>query len=108
MELVSAFALPVPSIVICDLLGVPYEDHEFFEEQSRRLLRGPTAADTEDALARLEGYLGDLLDGKQAKAGEGVLDDLVARQKLEGLPAGKSWWNWRPSCSSPGTRPRRT
>ncbi|MFD7963347.1 cytochrome P450 [Streptomyces zaomyceticus] len=85
-ELVSAFALPVPSIVICDLLGVPYEDHEFFEEQSRRLLRGPTAADTEDALARLEGYLGDLLDGKQAKAGEGVLDDLVARQKLEGRP----------------------
>nr|BAG50418.1 cytochrome P450 [Streptomyces zaomyceticus] len=85
-ELVSAFALPVPSIVICDLLGVPYEDHEFFEEQSRRLLRGPTAADMEDALARLEGYLGDLLDGKQAKAGEGVLDDLVARQKLEGRP----------------------
>ncbi|MER5966086.1 cytochrome P450 [Streptomyces sp. NPDC002057] len=85
-ELVSAFALPVPSIVICDLLGVPYEDHEFFEEQSRRLLRGPTAADTEDALARLEEYLGGLLDGKRAEPGEGVLDDLLARQRQDGRP----------------------
>ncbi|MEU3604564.1 cytochrome P450 [Streptomyces sp. NPDC035033] len=85
-ELVSAFALPVPSIVICDLLGVPYEDHDFFEEQSRRLLRGPTAEDTEEALARLEGYLGELIDGKRAKPGEGVLDDLVARQAREGRP----------------------
>ncbi|MGW3372087.1 cytochrome P450 [Streptomyces hydrogenans] len=85
-ELVSAFALPVPSIVICDLLGVPYEDHDFFEEQSRRLLRGPTGEDIEDALALLEGYLGDLIDAKRAEPGEGVLDDLVARQAREGGP----------------------
>ncbi|MEU7015814.1 cytochrome P450 [Streptomyces sp. NPDC046385] len=85
-ELVSAFALPVPSIVICDLLGVPYEDHEFFEAQSRRLLRGPTGADTEDALAQLEGYLGDLIERKRDKPGEGVLDDLVARQLRDGGP----------------------
>ncbi|MFB6632231.1 cytochrome P450 [Streptomyces sp. NPDC056362] len=85
-ELVSAFALPVPSIVICDLLGVPYADHDFFEEQSRRLLRGPTGADTEDALAQLEGYLGDLIDRKRLKPGDGVLDDLVARGSGEGGP----------------------
>ncbi|MFB7591298.1 cytochrome P450 [Streptomyces sp. NPDC056169] len=85
-ELVSAFALPVPSIVICDLLGVPYEDHDFFEEQSARLLRGPTGADTEDALSLLEGYLGDLIERKRKKPGEGVLDDLVARQFEEGGP----------------------
>ncbi len=40
-ELVSAFALPLPSMVICALLGVPYADHDFFESQSRRLLRAP-------------------------------------------------------------------
>ncbi|MFF0435339.1 cytochrome P450 [Streptomyces sp. NPDC004327] len=85
-ELVSAFALPVPSIVICELLGVPYADHEFFEEQSRRLLRGPTAADTEEALKRLEDYLGDLIDRKRTEPGDGVLDDLVARQVQEGGP----------------------
>ncbi|MDX2561346.1 cytochrome P450 [Streptomyces sp. TX20-6-3] len=85
-ELVSAFALPVPSIVICDLLGVPYADHDFFEEQSARLLRGPTGEDTEDALAQLEGYLGDLIERKRRKPGEGVLDDLVARQRENGGP----------------------
>ncbi len=32
VDLVSAFALPVPSMAICELLGVPYGDHDFFEE----------------------------------------------------------------------------
>ncbi|MFJ8646301.1 cytochrome P450 [Streptomyces sp. NPDC093546] len=83
-ELVSAFALPVPSIVICDLLGVPYADHEFFEAQSRRLLRGPTGEDTVEARDLLEGYLGDLVDHKRANPGDGVLDDLVAQQLAAG------------------------
>ncbi|MEU0599563.1 cytochrome P450 [Streptomyces sp. NPDC006393] len=85
-ELVGAFALPVPSMVICALLGVPYADHEFFEEQSRRLLRGPTAEETQDARNRLEEYLGDLIDRKRKDPGDGVLDDLVQQQRREGRP----------------------
>ncbi|MCF3179905.1 cytochrome P450 [Streptomyces polychromogenes] len=77
-ELVGAFALPVPSMVICALLGVPYEDHEFFEAQSRRLLRGPGPADVEDARARLQGYLRALILRKRAEPGEGLLDELIA------------------------------
>ncbi|MFI1767076.1 cytochrome P450 [Streptomyces sp. NPDC020800] len=85
-ELVSAFALPVPSMVICGLLGVPYADHAFFEEQSRRLLRGPLAADSQRARDRLETYLGDLIDRKagQDGPGDGILDDLVHHQFREG------------------------
>ncbi|MFJ9927622.1 cytochrome P450 [Streptomyces misionensis] len=85
-ELVSSFALPVPSMVICDLLGVPYADHEFFEEQSRRLLRGPTAEDTRAARARLEEYIGGLIDAKQRESepGDGVLDELVHQQLAQG------------------------
>ncbi|MGW5372616.1 cytochrome P450 [Streptomyces sp. NPDC004009] len=85
-ELVSAFALPVPSMVICGLLGVPYADHEFFEEQSRTLLRGPTAADSQGARERLEEYLGGLIDDKerQAEPGDGVLDDLVHQRLRTG------------------------
>ncbi|MEU5320198.1 cytochrome P450 [Streptomyces sp. NPDC021056] len=78
-ELVSAFALPVPSTVICALLGVPYADHDFFEGQSRRLLRGPTAADTRDARDRLDAYFEELIDRKRRdrEPGDGVLDELV-------------------------------
>ena len=82
-ELVSAFALPLPSMVICALLGVPYADHEFFEEQSRRLLRGPTPADTQDARDRMDAYLGELIDAKREQPGDGLLDELIQEQLRE-------------------------
>ena len=85
-ELVSAFALPVPSTVICELLGVPYEDHDFFEGQSRRLLRGPTGSDVQDARDQLDAYFEELIDHKlkQAEPGDGVLDELVHARLREG------------------------
>jgi pentalenic acid synthase len=83
-ELVSAFALPVPSMVICALLGVPYTDHEFFEARSRRLLRGPRPEDTQDARDQLEAYLGELIDRKRKDPGDGLLDDLVRDQLSAG------------------------
>ncbi|UXY18057.1 cytochrome P450 [Streptomyces cynarae] len=83
-ELVSAFALPLPSMVICALLGVPYADHDFFEEQSRRLLRGPSAADTQDARDRLNTYFEELIDRKREEPGDGLLDELIQEQLREG------------------------
>jgi pentalenic acid synthase len=85
-ELVSAFALPVPSMVICALLGVPYADHDFFEGQSRRLLRGPKAADTQDARDQLDSYFEELIDRKlkQPEPGAGVLDELVHERLRDG------------------------
>ncbi|MFF4585214.1 cytochrome P450 [Streptomyces sp. NPDC001388] len=84
-ELVSAFALPVPSMVICELLGVPYADHEFFEEQSRRLLRGRLPEEVRDARDRLDDYLGALIDRKlDGPRGDGVLDALVHEQLRDG------------------------
>ncbi|MGW3098330.1 cytochrome P450 [Streptomyces sp. NPDC001102] len=86
-ELVSAFALPVPSMVICALLGVPYADHDFFEGQSRRLLRGPKVEDVQDAREQLDAYFEDLIDRKlkRSEPGDGVLDELVHRQLREGV-----------------------
>ncbi|MFH8471133.1 cytochrome P450 [Streptomyces sp. NPDC018000] len=79
-DLVDAFALPVPSMVICALLGVPYEDHEFFEAQSRKLLRGPAAADVEAARDKLGDYFRVLIEQKRAAPGEGLLDELIVKQ----------------------------
>ncbi|MFF8369393.1 cytochrome P450 [Streptomyces lydicus] len=77
-ELVSAFALPVPSMVICALLGVPYADHEFFEEESRHLLRGRTAEEAENARMALEEYFTGLIADKEKNPGDGLLDELIA------------------------------
>ncbi|MET8227115.1 cytochrome P450 [Streptomyces sp. NPDC005301] len=83
-ELVDAFALPVPSTVICAMLGVPYADHDFFEEESRRLLRGPGAADIQAARDRLDAYFGALIDRKLENPGDGLLDELVQERLREG------------------------
>ncbi|MFJ2812421.1 cytochrome P450 [Streptomyces sp. NPDC091279] len=84
VDLVAAFALPVPSMVICALLGVPYDDHDFFEEQSRRLLRGPGPGDVRDARERLGAYVEGLIDRKREEPGAGLLDDLVRRELRSG------------------------
>ncbi|MEW2068143.1 cytochrome P450 [Streptomyces sp. NPDC007346] len=83
-ELVSAFALPVPSMVICALLGVPYADHAFFEGCSQRLLRGPGAADVDRAREELDDYLGALIDRKRTDPGDGLLDELIHRDHPDG------------------------
>jgi pentalenic acid synthase len=83
--LVSALALPVASTVICELLGVPYADHDFFEEQSRRLLRGRDPQEALQARDRLDACLGALIDRKlETPPGDGVLDALVHEQLREG------------------------
>jgi cytochrome P450 len=37
-DLVSEFALPIPSLVICELLGVPYSEREQFQRRTRKQL----------------------------------------------------------------------
>jgi cytochrome P450 len=84
-DLVSAFALPVPSLVICELLGVPYADHDFFQRCSRVLVSSRStpeqAIKTSD---ELRGYLTALLDRKNAEP----TDDLLSRLVVEQLRTG--------------------
>lgn len=82
-DLVSEFALPLPSIVICLLLGVPYEEHAFFQECSRVMLR--TDADpgeVEAAQARLIDYLGRLTHAKRSAPDDGILSRLAHDTEL--------------------------
>ncbi|MFI7000193.1 cytochrome P450 [Nocardia sp. NPDC050175] len=83
-DLVSQFALPVPSLVICRLLGVPYEDHELFQDASRRLVQSTTAEDAIAARNELAVYLDGLLTKAQAEPGPGLLSALVTDQLAHG------------------------
>jgi cytochrome P450 len=65
-DLVEAFALPVPSLVICELLGVPYSDHEFFQANSKIFVkRGVSPEDQGAAMGAHMGYLHGLLTLKR-------------------------------------------
>ncbi|MFC6092546.1 cytochrome P450 [Saccharothrix lopnurensis] len=76
VDLVEAFALPVPSLVICELLDVPYADHEFFQRNSSTLInRGSTPAQRGEAMGSLGEYLGRLVVAKLDHPG----DDLLSR-----------------------------
>jgi cytochrome P450 len=81
-DLVEAFALPVPSLVISELLGVPYDNHEFFQSNSRTLInRTSTAEQRGKAFRRLGGYLDMLLGQKITNPGDDLLSGLVERIK---------------------------
>ena len=85
-DLVAAFALPVPSLVICHLLGVPYTDHTFFQQRSGILLdRSAAPAQVGAAVADLRGYLGALIDAKRAHP----TDDLLGRLVTERVETGE-------------------
>ena len=64
-DIVTALALPVPSLVISQLLGVPYEDAEFFQHQANiGLARYATGEDTAKGAAGLWKYLAKLIKTK--------------------------------------------
>lgn len=78
-DLVEAFALPVPSTVICELLGVPYADHEFFEDRSRVAVRRTSnPAMVQRAYVDLVMYLDRLLRRKERDPGDDLLSRLIA------------------------------
>jgi cytochrome P450 len=82
VDLVEAFALPVPSLVICDLLGVPYADHDFFQDNSKVLInRDVTPEERRAAGGRLFAYLDQLIGEKLGNPGDDLLSGLVERIK---------------------------
>ncbi|GAA0444524.1 cytochrome P450 [Streptomyces sp. NPDC046215] len=76
-DLVADFALPIPSLVISALLGVPPTDREFFESRTRTLvaIRASTDQQRQAAAKDLLRYIGRLVEIKGKWPG----DDLVSR-----------------------------
>jgi cytochrome P450 len=80
-DLVQAFALPVPSLVICELLGVPYADHDYFQRSSKVLMnREATVDEVLAAQQRLLDYLDDLVGRKIAEPDDALLSRLVTER----------------------------
>jgi cytochrome P450 len=85
VDLMEALALPVPSLVICEQLGVPYEDHDFFQSRSTAILSNEITREERDKnFGELQGYLYNLVVTKE----ENPTDDLIGRQIVKAREAG--------------------
>jgi cytochrome P450 len=83
VDLVKEFALPVPSLVICELLGVPYADRENFQVNSAKfLVRDQQLEEKIAAYTELSTYLSELVTRKRAAPGEDILSDLARHDDL--------------------------
>lgn len=89
-DLVTAFAKPIPAIVICELLGVPYADRGFFQENIDKFLGGEVG-DEEliAAYTATQQYLAELVAAKRANPTDDVLSDLLdsdlTDEELQGM-----------------------
>jgi cytochrome P450 len=77
VDLVADYAVPLPTAVICELLGVPVEDQDAFGEWSRILIDDSGDAATHQANASLAAYLSELVERKRADPDEALISALI-------------------------------
>jgi len=81
-DLVEELALAIPSMVISEMLGVPYEDADFFEEQANKgMSRYASAEDAAAGAGALFKYLVNLVNVKIDNPSEDLVSDLADRVK---------------------------
>ncbi len=85
-DLVETLSLPVPSLVISQLLGVPYSDAEFFQEQAHKGMgRYATAEESAEGATALARYIAKLIRAKMEDPTEDLVGDLAERVNAEEL-----------------------
>lgn len=78
VDLVQEFALPIPSLVICDLLGVPYQDRAEFQHlaMARFDLFGGAGASL-GSISQSLSYLLDVVREQRERPGDGLLGSII-------------------------------
>ncbi|MCP2246081.1 cytochrome P450 [Lentzea aerocolonigenes] len=77
-DLVHDFALPVPSLVICELLGVDYGDRDEFQRRTAKLLSLTTTIEEQIKVNTDLGlFMRSLVRDKQKNPGDDLLSGLV-------------------------------
>jgi len=78
VDLVTNFALPIPSLVICELLGVPYDDRDDFQQRSASQLDLSIPIPERLELQRQSrAYMRSLVERSRQQPGEDILGMLV-------------------------------
>ncbi|WP_424186917.1 cytochrome P450 [Actinokineospora sp. G85] len=81
VDLYTALAFPLPVLVICELLGVPYADRALFADLSERIAVFDGGADARQAMADFNAYMRRLAEVKRADPKPDVISDMVQVQR---------------------------
>jgi cytochrome P450 len=85
-DLVSDLAMQVPSRMICELLGVPLESREFFQDRTLVLqLPSSTPEQQLNAADDLNRFLDELVTAKEREPSDDVLGRLIVRNRETGV-----------------------
>jgi cytochrome P450 len=77
-DLVRDYAVPIPALVICEMLGVPDDAREKFRADITAASHQDTPpADRQRHLGAVTALLGDLITAKRADPGEDILGGLI-------------------------------
>jgi unspecific monooxygenase len=89
-DLISAFAYPLPVLVISELIGVPVEDQHRFGEWSEEMARGidPDFLQTPEQLVRrdqakleFDNYFRELIAARRGRPADDLLTGLIAAEQ---------------------------
>lgn len=84
VDLVEMFALPIPSLAICELLGVPYDDRDEFQQRSARQLDlSVPIPERLDLQRQGRVYMGSLVERARRNPGDDILGMLVREHGAE-------------------------
>jgi cytochrome P450 len=78
LDLIDAFAFPLPIQVICELLGVPVADRDSFRAWSNTIVAGSQAREQlPAAMQAMVAYIRELIAERRAHGGEDLLSGLI-------------------------------
>jgi cytochrome P450 len=86
VDLIQHLALPIPCLVICELLGVPYEDRDKFHHATEVMMdTSKRRAERDTGAHWLMGYITKLVADKRADPrSEGLLAELIRKSEEDG------------------------
>ncbi len=76
VDVIEDLAGPLPVMVICELLGVPFDDRDDFQKWSKILLDADPNVDTAAISQKMSDFLEGLLEAKRADPGDDLLSSL--------------------------------
>jgi len=83
VDFVKSVALPLPTLVISELLGVPYEDHELFQGFEEATMSLDLVESARGAREETE-YLDRLVTQKEQQPGDDLISRLILQQVRTG------------------------